>query len=219
MNKGKSICRTLGTCPACEAEVKYLEQLVSLRRRLGRAAVLFGIAISASLLAAPTYGQQRKTPKNVTPKVNTKRTSTTEMVVSATGGVDQRGIFQEPQAFTIPYRPGYEPEKPKSANFVYDVTEVMPMFPGGDRALKKFLQKEMVYPPDAIKKDIQGRVIITFIVEKNGRITGAKVIKSVDPLLDAEALRIVSKMPRWNPGRQNGKPVRVKYIIPITFYL
>ena len=95
----------------------------------------------------------------------------------------------------------------------------MPQFPGGLAELMKFLGQNVRYPEEAHKNNIQGRVIVTFIVEKDGSISEAHVAKSVDPLLDAEALRVVNSMPNWIPGRQNGEPVRVKYTVPITFKL
>ena len=82
-----------------------------------------------------------------------------------------------------------------------------------------FIGRMMVYPVGALKRHIQGRVIITFVVEKDGSLSNAKVVKSVDKDLDKEALRIVKKMPRWIPGQQNGCRVRVKYTIPVTFRL
>ena len=102
---------------------------------------------------------------------------------------------------------------------MYDVVEQMPQFPGGPAELMKFLGQNVRYPEEAHKNNIQGRVIVTFIVEKDGSISQAHVAKSVDPLLDAEALRVVNSMPNWIPGRQNGEPVRVKYTVPITFKL
>ena len=101
----------------------------------------------------------------------------------------------------------------------FDVVEHMPKFPGGTQALMEFLSKNIRYPKDAAMAGIQGRVIATFIVEKDGSITEPKVVKPVSPSLDAEALRVVTAMPNWEPGTQNGEPVRVKYTIPITFRL
>ena len=83
----------------------------------------------------------------------------------------------------------------------------------------EYLSKNVRYPEEAYKNGIQGRVISTFGVEKDGSITEARVVRSVDKLLDAEALRVLSTMPNWIPGRQNGEPVRVKYTVPITFNL
>ena len=101
----------------------------------------------------------------------------------------------------------------------YDVVEQMPVFPGGAAALMKYLSGNVRYPEAAEKAGVQGRVIVTFIVEKDGSITEAYIVKSVDPLLDAEAIRVINAMPNWLPGRQNGDPVRVKYTVPITFRL
>lgn len=102
---------------------------------------------------------------------------------------------------------------------VYDVVEQMPAYPGGIQALMKFLQENVNYPDKAQEKNVQGRVIVSFIVEKDGSITDVEVIRSVDPSLDAEALRAVRSMPRWIPGKQDGVPVRVKYNVPISFRL
>lgn len=102
---------------------------------------------------------------------------------------------------------------------VFDVVEQMPEFPGGTEALMQFMSKNMKYPDEATKAGQEGRVIATFIVEEDGRVTNARVVKSVAPLLDAEALRVIGLMPRWEPGRQNGEAVRVKYTIPVTFRL
>jgi TonB family protein len=102
---------------------------------------------------------------------------------------------------------------------VFDVVEKMPEFPGGASELFKFLSMIVKYPVAAEKAGKQGRVIATFVVEKDGTVSGAKVVKSVSPELDAEALRVINAMPNWKPGMQSGKAVRVKYTIPITFRL
>lgn len=104
-------------------------------------------------------------------------------------------------------------------NVVYDVIETMPQFPGGQGVMMKYLAANIKYPASAVKAKKQGRVIVTFIVQKDGSVTHAKIAKSVDPELDAEALRIVKGMPKWTPGTQNGKPVSVRYTIPVKFSL
>lgn len=202
MKKGKTICRMLkairqqvadangisytpcechhkgdclGTCPACEAEVKYLEQQLDLRRQLGKAAVIIGV--SASLLAAPAYSQNQQT----TP-VKTQKT-------------------------------------PQKVEAMDGVVEQMAQYPGGGKALLEFIEAEMKYPAEALKKHVQGRVVVTFVVGKDGRVTEPKVVRSVDPLLDAEALRIVGRMPRWVPSKQNGQTVKTKFTLPINFKL
>ncbi len=102
---------------------------------------------------------------------------------------------------------------------VFDVVEQMPQFPGGDAALFEYLSTHIKYPTIAEENGVQGRVIVTFVVERDGSITDVKVVKSVDPSLDKEASRVVQGMPKWIPGKQNGAPVRVKYTVPVTFRL
>ena len=104
-------------------------------------------------------------------------------------------------------------------NVVYDVTETMPQFPGGQEVLMKYLAANIKYPASAVKAKKQGRVIVTFVIQQDGSVSKARIAKSVDPELDAEALRIVKAMPNWTPGTQDGKPVNVKYTIPVVFSL
>ena len=111
-------------------------------------------------------------------------------------------------------------EKPKEEETkVFDVVEQMPQFPGGPNALFEYLSKNIKYPVVAEENGIQGRVIVTFVVERDGSITDVRVAKSVDPSLDKEAQRVVRSMPHWIPGKQNGSAVRVKYTVPVTFKL
>lgn len=113
-----------------------------------------------------------------------------------------------------------EPVKPKEEdNKVFDVVEQMPSYPGGMGELMAFLSKNIKYPVIAEENGIQGRVICTFVVERDGSITDVKVAKSVDPSLDKEAMRVIKSMPHWIPGKQNGSAVRVKYTLPVTFRL
>ena len=102
---------------------------------------------------------------------------------------------------------------------VYDVVDQMPQFPGGHEKLKEFIEKNRRYPKSLQDQGIQGRVVVTFVVKKTGRISHAKVARGVDPALDREALRVVRKMPRWIPGKMGGKNVDVKYTIPVDFRL
>ena len=113
-----------------------------------------------------------------------------------------------------------QPEPPKEEETkVFDVVEVMPTFPGGQAALFEWLSKNIKYPVVAEENGVQGRVIVTFVVERNGSITDVQVAKSVDPSLDKEAVRVVKAMPHWIPGKQNGSAVRVKFTVPVTFRL
>jgi protein TonB len=102
---------------------------------------------------------------------------------------------------------------------VFDVVEKMPEYPGGQAALFEYLQKNVKYPADAEKKKVEGRVLVTFVVNTDGSITDIEVVRKTFPSLDAEAVRVISGMPRWKPGEQKGQKVRVKYTVPLTFRL
>lgn len=107
--------------------------------------------------------------------------------------------------------------KKRGKDFVYDVVEQMPSFPGGSEALKEYLKKNTMYPnPDAC---ITGRVVVVFVVDEKGNVGDVKVARSVEPSFDAEAVRVVKAMPRWNPGMQKGEAVKVRYTLPVTFRL
>ena len=109
--------------------------------------------------------------------------------------------------------------KDREQEITYDEVEVKPSFPGGLTALTQWLNGNVNYPAKAAKDGVEGRVIVEFVVEKDGSINDVKVVQSVDPLLDKEAVRVVKSMPSWIPGKQNGKPVRVTYSVPIVFRL
>ena len=99
------------------------------------------------------------------------------------------------------------------------VVENMPEFPGGDLGLMKYIQKNVKYPPIAKEYNITGKVYVQFIVDKSGTVTNVKVVRGVDKNLDAEAVRVVKSLPKYKPGKQRGKPVRVMFTIPINFTL
>ena len=107
----------------------------------------------------------------------------------------------------------------KKNDMVFDVVEVMPQYPGGQIAMLQYLMKNIKYPEQAMKEGIQGRVTVRFIVEKDGSISDVKPVLSVHPLLNKEAVRVVKSMPKWSPGKHNGKPVRVRFNLPVMFKL
>ena len=115
--------------------------------------------------------------------------------------------------------PAVVEEEEESAQQIFTVVETMPEFPGGQGALLQFLAKSIKYPVIAQENGIQGRVTCSFVVNKDGSIVDAEVIRGVDPSLDKEAIRVINTMPKWSPGKQRGKPVRVKYTVPVTFRL
>ena len=110
-------------------------------------------------------------------------------------------------------------KKTGTTDKVYEVCEQMPIFPGGDAAMMKYLSENVKYPALAIKAQEQGRVVVSFTVEKDGAISDVKVARSVTPSLDAEAVRVVKAMPKWTPGKQDGQLVRVRYNVPVSFKL
>lgn len=114
------------------------------------------------------------------------------------------------------------PEPPKHVveeTKIFTVVEQMPMYPGGEGALLGYLRDNIHYPTVAAENGVQGRVVVGFVVERDGSITDVKILRGVDPSLDREAMRVVKSMPRWNPGKQNGSAVRVKYQVPVSFRL
>lgn len=115
-------------------------------------------------------------------------------------------------------KPLYKPQ-PVNKNSVYDVVEQMPSFPGGISGLRTYLNQNIRYPAEAQENCVQGRVVVSFVVEKDGHISDVTVLRSVDPSLDKEAIRVVRNMPRWTPGKQGGEPVRVRYNVPVSFRL
>lgn len=246
-------CR--GTCPACEAEVRYIERQLDIRRQLGKAVTIVGI--SAGLSALTGCGDKAKKVEKVEQDSLTVGKVLVEPVerlsgeveyqdtdgIATSNPIDQTEATKKRTAkFKIPkktemvkpvvqeHEEVYEGEvraetlpliiypKEEEDN-VFGVVEQMPMFRGGTNALMDYLAANVQYPEEMEEICVQGRVIVTFVVEKDGSITEAKIVKSIHPVLDEEALRVVKAMPKWYPGKQNGVSVRVKYTLPITFRL
>ena len=134
-------------------------------------------------------------------------------------GVKDRTVEAVRSEIAVAAPPPPPAPKPEVSNKVFDVVEEMPSFPGGQGALMSFLNSNIKYPVVAQENGVQGRVIVGFVVERDGSITDVKVMRSVDPSLDREAQRVVKAMPRWKPGKQNGSAVRVKYTVPVVFRL
>lgn len=143
---------------------------------------------------------------------------------TAIGALDVKGNSDNGEILKVTQRVADEPvkpaeEKPEVENKVFEVVEQMPSFPGGPAALTKYLSDNIKYPVVAQENGVQGRVVVSFVVERDGSITDVKVARSVDPSLDREAMRVVRSMPHWIPGKQNGSAVRVKYNVPVSFRL
>ena len=134
-------------------------------------------------------------------------------------GVKDRTVEAVRSEIPVAAPPPPPAPKPEVATKVFDVVEEMPSFPGGNVALMSYLNGNTKYPVVAQENGVQGKVIISFVVERDGSISDVKVARSVDPSLDREAQRVVKSMPRWTPGKQNGQTVRVKYTVPVVFRL
>lgn len=121
-------------------------------------------------------------------------------------------------AVNVPPPPVEKKEEVKQVveNKVFDIAEQMPSFKGN---VNQWLASNLSYPAVAAENGVQGRVIVQFVVEKDGSVSNVQVVRSVDPALDREAVRVVKSMPKWNPGMNNGQPARVKYTLPVTFKL
>lgn len=134
-------------------------------------------------------------------------------------GVKDRTVEAVRNDIAVAAPPPPPAPKPEVATKIFDVVEEMPSFPGGNGALMSYLASNIKYPVVAQENSVQGRVIVSFVVERDGSISDVRVARSVDPSLDREAQRVVKSMPRWKPGKQNGSAVRVKYTVPVVFRL
>lgn len=134
-------------------------------------------------------------------------------------GVKDRTVEAVRNDIAVAAPPPPPAPKPEVATKIFDVVEEMPSFPGGNGALISYLASNIKYPVVAQENGVQGRVNVSFVVERDGSISDVRVARSVDPSLDREAQRVVKSMPRWKPGKQNGSAVRVKYTVPVVFRL
>ena len=164
-------------------------------------------------------------PKEVTPPPPVAPPSVAETltIVEDDADVDEVDIASTEelgQQVEIKYVPVEVEEEEPEEQTIFEVVEEMPEFPnGGQAGLMQYLAKNIKYPTIAQENGTQGRVVCQFVVNKDGSIVDVKVLRSVDPYLDKEAVRVISTMPKWKPGKQRGKPVRVKYTVPVMFRL
>lgn len=200
-----------GTCPACEAEVKYLEQQLVMRRMLGKAVVLTGIAASMTSLTA--CGQ------NKLPNGCENDTTITELAGDV---ADVDGLMEMPEPEVEEAVMGKMPAPVDTIRPINNdekvltgVVEYQPQFPGGIKACEQFIKENLRYPDTG--SDVQGRVIVSFMVERDGSLSDIKVVRGLDPAFDEEALRVVKMMPKWSPGVTDGKISVMRYTIPIIF--
>ena len=246
-----------GTCPKCEAEVRYLETRLAARQLAGKAVALAGISAAMFLTGCGDKG-------NAATKVETESAHEIEVAETTVGDVDIRGKVAEENLVDeikpvevavkgdievesieksvdnvpLPIAGGIEEEnerlremgieieiggtrheEPVSDDRVFDVAHQRPRFPDGDAALTEYVQSHIRYPKTAKENNIQGRVIVQFVVTKLGRIGEVRVVRSKDADLDKEAVRLVKSLPKFIPGTINDHPVNVWYTLPIQFSL
>ena len=193
-----------GTCPACEAEVRYLEGELLKRKKLGKKVAVAGIAMGMAGLSSCGIVKVLQPPLAGIP------------VMPPEPPVALQDSLEKPLAGKIPMPATSDTIQPVRANekVLEGVVEEAPHFPGGQTALEAYL-KENVRMPD--EECVIGRVIVNFKIEKDGTISDAKVTKSLSPACDKEALRVVNAMPKWHPGKLLGEARVVKYTIPVNF--
>jgi len=207
-----------GTCPKCEAELKYLENELHKRRLAGKVATVAGISLGlASTFSACNAPQQQQTDIPIIPKLETiADTVNLDTIPDVIFVSDYLGTMGEVlHSDDIIRKEDFDDEK------IYKIfqIEVYPEFPGGDKELKKFLENNLVYPEDTKENRIEGRVLVSFVVNKDGRISDVEVMRSVHHILDEEAVRIVKAMPKWIPGKHFDMPINVRFSLPIEFKL
>lgn len=197
-------CR--GTCPKCESEMRYIEQEIQQRITLGKKVAIVGLA--AGLSSAFAVDANAQCVKKDTVDNHSITEVERELDNELEGDIS---LTEYPDIVDIDY---FDDEEDR----VYIVSEQMPQFPGGNDAMRKYLVENIKYPAVAGEVGV-GRVFVSFVIDKDGSVTDAQVVRGVDPLLDKEALRVVNAMPKWKPGIQYGKAVKVKYTVPINFSL
>ena len=200
-----------GTCPACEAEVKYLEQQLQIRRMMGRAVMLTGIAAGLTSLTACGQNKLSQGCEN-----DSTETELAGDVVEVDGMMEMpepeeeevvRGKMPAPVDTITPVK--------KDEPVIYgEVPYSQPQFPGGESAMVKFIENNVRYPEG---KDKEGKVVVSFKVERDGSLSNIKVVRGLGPGFDEEALRVVKMMPKWNPGRTGDSISVVRYNIPVVF--
>ncbi|MBR6931402.1 MAG: energy transducer TonB [Bacteroidales bacterium] len=246
----------LGTCPKCEAEVRYLERELEKRQRMGKAAVFAGMSLGTLFAATscnhpvpePLAGEVMHTPDSTEmPNDSVPNDSIPSDAYLLEGDVlapepdtmkaeKKKATCKNEELLAIPgdvvavededlWIEGEMPEittgEVEGESDVYQIVEQMPEFPGGNEALKKYLESHIdywsIYHDYGI--DVYGRVFVDFIVERDGSLADVRVSRSLGGICDEEAVRVVKSMPKWKPGMQGGKTVRVRYTLPVLFEL
>ncbi len=262
MNRGKVICKELkavrkriaeennipleikectyegpcrGTCPRCEAEVRYLENSLAHRLKMGKVATIAGLTLG---LASCGGGQAERTDTLLRPTSSSTSPSLGEVQmpevpegpseiidvpdmgeIEICGDVENVPPLSEMEGVVEPLLPDELLEGEESIESLFTVVDDEPEFLGGKEALDKFINDNLQYPRLALENNITGKVYVTFVVEKDGSISNPRLLRDIGGGCGKEAIRLVKLMPKWKPGEQQGKPVRVQYNLPVRFEL
>ena len=213
----------LGTCPKCEAEVRYLEQQLRARSLAGKAVVLAGISVGIILMSGcgGTSTNQSSETLQGEPEASVEQIEITDTIEEGElpaiedTVVIKKGEIDDTEKTVVGDIIDLEQE-----DKVYEaIVDVRPTFPGGDEKLMEWISQHIVYPPGCYESHIQGRVIIRFMVKADGSVGETEIIRGVYPELDKEALRVVKSLPKFYPATLNGKAVEYWFTLPITFKL
>ena len=223
----------LGTCPKCEAEVRYLEQQLRARQLMGKAVVLAGL--SAGMITFSGCGSP-SSQANDSYRLQGESTELLEgdddwnvegelPVQEVIDSIREAAMMKEVEVANISdvivtqgEMPDELPKNPDDKD-IYNCVEQMPEFPGGNAAMMNFIAKNLKYPKEQLDAGIQGRVVIKFYVDTLGNVCEPTIVRGKDPALDREAIRLVNSFPQFSPGTLNGKKVKVWFTVPIVFKL
>ena len=216
----------LGTCPKCEAEVRYLEQQLHSRQLMGKAVVLAGL--SAGMITFSGCGSSSNQTTDDSDKLQGEPTELLqgamildceeeeEVEIEAVDSVFDNNGVKEGEISNIPDDIVTQGEPQE---LLAGVVELQPEFPGGESAMMNFIAQNLKYPKEQLDSGIQGRVIVTFTVDTLGNVCEPTIIRGKNPALNREAIRLVKSFPRFSPGTLNGKKVNVWFTLPIVFKL
>ncbi len=208
-------CR--GTCPACESEVQYLENEIIKRKYLGKAVVVAGLSVG--IMSNFIACTPNKNDDHISNKTDFKDSiEITNYESDSLKNKDSIKKINKLDSITYTFG-GILIEPIDTISGVYHYVNTMPQFPGGSSKWEEFVRNELRYPENSKTLGLSGTVLLEFIIESDGSITNVKVLSSVYPELDEEAIRVIKSSPKWKPGKNMGKPVRVSYQIPIRFSL
>lgn len=214
----------LGTCPKCEAEVRYLEQQLRIRSLAGKAVALAGISAGMILMSGcsgTTSSQSSETLQgDVVAPVEQIETAVSIEEEGEVPAIKDTVVIKKGEIEDTKYPVVGEIIDPEQEDKVYDaIVDIRPTFPGGDGKLWEWISQHIVYPPGCYESNIQGRVVIRFMIKADGSVGKTEIIRGVYPELDKEALRVVKSLPKFNPAILNGKAVDYWFSLPITFKL